>query len=345
MLAASGDEELDSEKSKSIIKEFADSKPDAWKRLMIDLEPMQCPQLCDLFVQLAGKCLIEGKKRCKRILPGGNLHKIFTDSEFGKPFAKMPATNDDSESAFGVIKQILKSNPHMKYDTGSVLARLKINKTFDFYDLLKKQDPSKFFEIINNCSEGQTQLLRKKKLKVQENLENRGKTVTAKIQKNFQKKQKVINSLPNEIKSLNSFEEKLLEFQNFPKRKKRTQLRAFYLDQKRIHQYLYPTVTFNTHKATPLGTKGAPPFLPVDELKKNFISTITNKYRKIDFSNIQENDAKEILHVELDQVENCRIAQVVWDVIDPQNGQFLETYIAEESISHTAAYNNFIALT
>jgi hypothetical protein len=47
LLVARENEQLDPTIAKPIIQEFASTKPDAWKLLLIDLEPDQCPQLCD----------------------------------------------------------------------------------------------------------------------------------------------------------------------------------------------------------------------------------------------------------------------------------------------------------
>ena len=284
------------------------------------------------------------EKRCKRILPGGSLHKIFTDEEFARKFENTPATNDDPESCFGTIKQIMKENPHINYETASIIARLKINKPFLFYDIMKKENPQNFYQILENCSQGQTKLLNTKKLKILENILKHGEVISDQINASLKIKQDLEKTLPNEIKSLNKPHQQLNIMKKSRNKKHYQQkIRKFYSAQKQIHQYLYPKSTwFNIYHATT--GRGQPAWLPFAKLKQNFEEAIRDKYRQIDIDNIQEsNDVQTVLNIDIDEITEVEIADIIWDVIDSQDGNFLKSSIEVNYITHTETCPRYIS--
>ena len=124
---------------KKIIKNFANTKVDGWKIMLNKLQPEQLSLLINLFQQVAKDCVQVGENRCIRILPGGLLHEIFTNTEYAEQFKNMPATNGLAEQSFGSLKHILKYNPNILLNRAEIIARLKTNKTFEWYEHVKKQ--------------------------------------------------------------------------------------------------------------------------------------------------------------------------------------------------------------
>ena len=126
--------------TQAIIDEFKETKAEGWKMILNKLRPNDLQKVVTVFQKFAKQCITVGTKRCKRLLPGGLLHSIFHDLNFASNFEKMPSTNDLSERCFGVLKYILKNNPNILLSRADILARSKMNTTFDWFDGLYETD-------------------------------------------------------------------------------------------------------------------------------------------------------------------------------------------------------------
>ena len=78
------------------------------------------------------------------------------------------------------------------------------------------------------------------------NLIKRGETINKKIEENLKKLEKNKNLLKKEIKSIDVLESKLNEISL--ERDKKSKLKKFYKEQKKIHNILFPNLNFIIEK-------------------------------------------------------------------------------------------------